>query len=206
MFLGWLLDPQGSHGLKTFPIKRLLVAVSDPTIIGDNEELDKIMQYASLADLSEAKVWPNERNQKEYRYICNSEKVKENKLDVFIEIESEENDDKLIILLEQKVDSPIDKEQCSRYLSWLTSNFDKCFIIPIVLAPNDRYSISSEEIFGDRHWYGIDYQLLHDIILLPIIDHPSLNPQARILIEQYIDVLRIPDKGRKLAVTEEEKI
>ena len=109
-----------------------------------------------------------------------------------------------MILLEQKVYDTIKKEQCNKYLNWLKQQTEY-FTIPIFLAPNDMYGISSLETFGDSSWYGIDYQLLHDTVLLPIVSHPSLNPHAKILIEQYIDVLRIPNKGRKLAVTEEEK-
>ena len=148
--------------------------------------------------MSEAEVWPNEREQKEYE--CDRSKI-----DIFIRIKSEENDDNLIIFLEQKVDSPIDKDQCSKYLSWFEKKFTGYFILPVFLAQNEKYSISSEETFGDSRWYGIDYQLLHDIVLSPIVNHPSLNPQTKTLIEHYIDVLRIPDKGRKLAVTEEER-
>ena len=198
MFLGWLLDPLGSHGLCTYPLQRLLVAVSNPIILDNTADLNRIAKIASMGNFSNVEIWPNEKNQEEYRCEKNA------RFDIFIKFDIEDSNEKVMILLEQKVDDTIKKQQCFKYLNWLKKQTGY-FTIPIFLAPSDMYGISSLETFGDSSWYGIDYQLLHDTVLLPIVSHPSLNPQAKILIEQYIDVLRIPNKGRKLAVTEEEK-
>lgn len=45
MFLGWLLDPKGSHNLGSFSLRRLLVAITNPTIIGSVDEIDKIAVF-----------------------------------------------------------------------------------------------------------------------------------------------------------------
>lgn len=198
MFLAWLLDPMGSHNLSSFPLQRLLVLVSNPYIFGRKCELDRIAKFATIADLTNAKIKPNEGDQREYS--CDV-----GKFDIFIEIDNQNNDEKVVILIEQKVNSLIDKTQAKKYIDWLDNEYFDWFKIPVYLASSNQYSISSEDTFNSSRWYGIDYQQLHDIVLMPLLNHPTLNSQISILIEQYIDVLRIPDKGRKLAVTEEEK-
>ena len=68
MFLGWLLDPKGNHGLGSFPLRRLLVATTTPTIQGTNPEFDRISRMASIGDLELAHVIPNERKQFEFGF------------------------------------------------------------------------------------------------------------------------------------------
>ncbi|WNS42374.1 PD-(D/E)XK nuclease family protein [Paenibacillus sp. MMS20-IR301] len=198
MFLGWLLDPQGSHNLKDYSLKRFLVAVSNPTVYGEDAKLDEIARVASICDLKKANVYPNQEIKKEFSCPVG-------KMDVFIEIEDIEHDLKVIILLEQKVNAKIDNMQCKKYLDWVKSNYPNYFIIPVLLAPSHQINVSSEKTLGSSEWYCIDYQLLHDKVLTPIARNPELNPQVNALITQYIDVLKIPYNGRKLAVTDEEK-
>jgi hypothetical protein len=52
---------------------------------------------------------------------------------------------------------------------------------------------------------GFDYQLLHDLMLVPSSKHLNLSTETSYLINQYINTLRIPMKGNKLAITDEEK-
>lgn len=199
MFLGWLLDPKSSHKLGDYPLRRFMVAISDPTIFGENTNLEEISKIASLFNLSNAVVYPNQKDKKEYH--CDGV----GKLDVFIKIEDEERDQKIIVFVEQKVHDSVKKDQCEKYLNYLSNKYPDYLLIPVLLAPSNALSISTEETIGSSDWFGIDYQLLHDMVLTPIIKHPGLNSQVFTLIEQYIDVLKIPRNGRKLAVTEEEK-
>ena len=78
MFLGWLMDPKGSHGLKGYPLKKLLLAITNPTIQGTDINFDKIIRLASLGNLDTAKVYPNETYQQEYS--CTAGRI-----DVFVQ-------------------------------------------------------------------------------------------------------------------------
>ena len=100
MFLGWLLDPNGSHRLKDFSLKRLLVAITDPVIIGGQAELNRIARVASIGELDSAVVLPNEDQQTEYS--CEAGKI-----DVFVEKIKCEKESDTVILIEQKVNAPI---------------------------------------------------------------------------------------------------
>lgn len=199
MFLGWLLDPNGSHGLGDFPLKRLLYSCTKPIISGKSAKFDLIAKFASLGKLKNAKVFPNEKEQIEYQ--CEA-----GRLDVFIEFSKEDFEGlQTIILIEQKVYAKVDKSQCEKYNKWLKEKFSDCFVIPIILAPNSELKINSEETCGNSDWYGIDYQVLHDLVLVPSTKHFNLNTETIYLINQYINTLRIPMKGNKLAITDEEK-
>jgi hypothetical protein len=51
----------------------------------------------------------------------------------------------------------------------------------------------------------MDYQLINDKILLPILEHPNLNHKVQPFIIQYIKNLKVRYKGVKMAITNEEK-
>jgi hypothetical protein len=51
----------------------------------------------------------------------------------------------------------------------------------------------------------MDYQLLNDKLLSPILEHPNLNQKVQPFIIQYIKNLKIRHKGIKMAITTEEK-
>ncbi|MCQ4089431.1 PD-(D/E)XK nuclease family protein [Exiguobacterium sp. LL15] len=199
MFMGWLLDPNSSHNLGDYPLKRFLIALSDPTIFGEGCDLENVARMASIIDFNDAIVYPNQEDKKEYH--CSGV----GKLDIFIKVEDEERGEKIIIFVEQKVHDKVRPEQCMKYMNYLSRKYPEHQLIPVILAPSDAMSISIEEVTGSPNWYGVNYQLLHDKVLTPVIKHPELNPQVINLLEQYIDVLKIPYNGRKLAVTEEEK-
>ena len=198
MFLGWLMDPDGSHGLKGYPIKRLLLALTNPTIQGEGTHFEQLVKLASLGNLDNAKVYPNEYNQMEFS--CPAGRI-----DVFIE-NLEFNDGlKASILIEQKVNAQIDKGQCKKYANWLCGRNPNDLKVFVIVAPDDRLKGSAEDTIGDSRWCGINYQVLHDVILVPLSKHPGLSSHTAPLIAQYIDALRVPINGRKLAVTEEER-
>ena len=58
---------------------------------------------------------------------------------------------------------------------------------------------------GDYRWYCMDYQLLNDKLLIPLLDHPNLNEKVKPFIIQYIKNLKTRYKGIKMAITNEEK-
>jgi len=58
---------------------------------------------------------------------------------------------------------------------------------------------------GDERWNCVSYQLLHDKLLLPLLEHPSLNPKTSPFIAQYMKNMRHSHRGIKMAITEEER-
>jgi len=199
MFLGWLLDPEGTHGLGDFPLRRLLLSLTSPDLQGtSSKNLDQLARIASLGDLSNATVVPNERDQKEFP--CSVGRI-----DVFASGIACEGYPDCVLLLEQKVNAPINKNQCQKYANWLWTTYPHHLKILVMLAPEDRLGITPERTMGDSRWNAINYQTLHDVVLAPVLRAPKLNTQTEPLIAQYVEALRIPAGGRKLVVTEEEK-
>ena len=112
-FMGWLLDPRGSHQLGTFPLTRFLVTVAKdarpPGRGGESRDLPphyltppRLAELAILRDLSDATVMPHERNAQEKQL------GEYGRADVWIEdleqddVEDEQPLDRFICILEEK--------------------------------------------------------------------------------------------------------
>jgi hypothetical protein len=199
MFMGWLLDPRSSHGLQDFTLKRFLAAALHSALCGKDVNKSKLSRIAAEADLTQANVYPNQESRKELS-------CEVGKFDVFVQVDGEEQNTNMILFIEQKVKAAVSREQCDKYLDWVRRNYEDYTIIPVLLAPLYSMKLTVEETVGSSEWFCMDYQILHDFVLTPIVRHPKLNPQVKLLVEQYIDLLKIPQSdGRKLAVTDEEK-
>lgn len=199
MFLGWLLDPQGSHGLGDFALRRLLLAVTNPDIKAtEGYDPGLVARIASLGQLMNASVVPNERYQKELRR-------QENRFDVFVSNIKYDDGINCVLLIEQKHDTKIEKQQCRRYADWLYKEYKGSARILLMLAHDDSLLVTPEETMGDPRWNAISYQTLHDIVLAPSLRSSSLRDSTAPLLRHYIDSLRVYQEGRKFAVTDEEK-
>jgi hypothetical protein len=98
--------------------------------------------------------------------------------------------------------------QCHKYLRKFEEKFkDETFLL-VGLVPRSQIKESNEATFGSSKWNGIDYQQLVDIVLMPCLENPDLSIYAKPIIQQYVDALRMPYKGKreKLATIEEERI
>lgn len=216
-FLGWLLNPSGSHGLGDFPLLQFLVALvggaqppsaSQTTICSPQELAD----LATSLDLSRALVLPNERQGSEMKLGDYG------RIDVYVEVEPETDADdgpsaRFIALVEVKVKASIANSQEAKYPAWLEAKQAAAAEsdseapirgICVFLCPTDQLGDSSEETIGDPRWYCIDFQLLHDRVLVPCLEHRDLSETMRPLLEHYVWNLRSAVKGEKLAVTAEE--
>ncbi len=201
MLLGWLLDPKGSHGLGGFALQRLLLAAADGSSFAPEGGRAVAMNVAVFGEFGEAVVTPNERNPKEMQIKVGD---RGGRLDVFVSgiRVSGKNDREAVLALEQKVFAVAETEQCNLYSAWLDAEHAGKIHIRILLAP----VIDPEErLVDDDGWFVLDYQSLHDDVLVPALEHPDLDDVVRPLIEQYVDALRIPMNGTKLAVSQEEK-
>lgn len=200
MFLGWLLDPKGSHGLGDFPLKRFLLSLFYSKLGRENVDRDYLGQVVALSDLSELDVYPNEREQKEYKISD------EKRLDVFVDGKTSD-DSAISMVVEQKVGAKIDSIQCRAYADWLYGSYKQGVDrgkIAVLLVPEDRMSSDLEKTTGDDRWVVMSYQSLHDDVLVPCLNSSSLHSLAEPILRQYVEGLRTTVGGRKLAVTEEE--
>ena len=215
-FLGWLLDPQGSHGLAEFPLLQFLVGLVGSALPPTDGQHacatpQELAEIATSLDLSGATVLPNERN--------GAEKVLGDfgRIDVFVDLTSEDEVDerpsRFITLIEVKVKASTANSQEQRYPDWLEARKAEAVGDPeapsvqgvcVFLCPTDQLGDTSEETVGDPRWYAVDFQFLHDRVLMPCVENPDLSPTMRPLLEHYILNLRSAVKGEKLAVTTEE--
>jgi len=109
----------------------------------------------------------------------------------------------LNIIFELKIDSSINAVQSQKYADWLFTNHNNETNILIYILP--KLLTDSKATVGDSRWYCMDYQLLNDKLLTPILEHPNLNQKVQPFIIQYIKNLKLRHKGVKMAITSEEK-
>jgi hypothetical protein len=200
-FWGWLLDPEGTHLLSTYVLKRFLLLLFDNRCLkAKNQYMKKIINLLPTIEFTNIEVSPNE-------YSSSETSVKDvGRFDIFLTAEyksAKVKQEKLNIIFELKIDSPVDVKQSQRYADWLEKQHsdDTNFLIYIV----PKLLSDSKATTGDERWYCIDYQLLHDKLLLPVVDHPYLNEKTKPFIIQYIKNLKTTYKGIKMALTEQEK-
>lgn len=213
-FLGWLLDPQGSHGLSGFPLKQFLVSTSHVALAPDEESAEwatpsQLAHMALMGDSEAATVLPNERARQE-------RSIGESKFDVWIEIPVDDEaapgaeaatPKQNFVLVEMKVNASLSKNQATKYADYVEAKaraeggLGAC----IFLARTEDIGDSSQETVDDDRWYCFDFQALHDHVLLPCLEHPKLNPQMRPLVQHYIFNLRAHGTKGRLAVTDEER-
>jgi hypothetical protein len=215
-FLTWLLDPTERHMLGYYPFQRFLMAVAESA----DENLDDITDLAMLnvnqfrnpEVIAEKDI--NKLDIDEQETLDESEKNDDKgRLDVFFKVNIVDEKDpskekKLILAVEQKVYARVDMNQCHKYLRKFEEKFkDETFLL-VGLVPKSQIKESNEATFGSSKWNGIDYQQLVDIVLMPCLENPDLSIYAKPIIQQYVDALRMPYKGKreKLATIEEERI
>ncbi|MDF2791019.1 MAG: hypothetical protein K0S80_4121 [Neobacillus sp.] len=214
-FLTWLLDPTERHMLGYYPFQRFLMAVAESA----DENIDDITDLAMLnvnqfrnpEVIAEKDI--NKLDILEQENLEDTEKNDDKgRLDCFfkVSIVDENNpskEKKLILAVEQKVYARVDVNQCNKYLRKFEEKFkDETFLL-VGLVPKSQIKESNEATFGSSKWYGIDYQQLVDIVLMPCLENPDLNTYAKPIIQQYLDALRMPYKNKreKLATIEEER-
>ena len=200
-FIGWLLDANGSHLLRDYVLMRLLFLLHDRRCLKPtNHERCPIFGLLPSIKFVNIEVTPNE-------YVPVETSVNGvGRFDVFVTATYTDNlqcNGRLNAIVELKIDSKIRSEQSERYAEWLARNHPDDVNLLIYILPN--LLSDSKATVGDDRWYCLDYQLLHDKLLIPILNHPNLNDKVKVFILQYIKNLRYSYGGIRMAVTDEEK-
>jgi len=200
-FLGWLLDSNGTHLLSHRTLVRfLLLLLDDRTLKPSINKNQLLLDILPTIDFSEIQVTPNE-------YISTETSVKGiGRFDIFLTAHYSDGlnrKGKINLIIELKIDSRPSSKQSSKYANWLDQAHPDGLNLLVYLTPDLHES--SKNTVGDERWYCIDYQLLNDKLLEPLLEHPNLNEKVKPFITQYVKNLKIPHKGIKMAITEDEK-
>ncbi|MFC1976097.1 PD-(D/E)XK nuclease family protein [Chloroflexota bacterium] len=200
-FFGWLLDANGSHLLSDYVLRRFLLLLLDERCLQATDHSEQFLLYIlPIVEFSDVEVTPNE-------YFSSETSVSGvGRFDIFLTahyLDESGNAGNLNIIFEFKIDSKPDGKQSAKYANWLLENHSKDVNFLIYLTPN--LLDDSKSTVGDERWYCLDYQLLNDKLLIPLLDHPSLNEKVKPFIIQYIKNLKTRYRGIKMAITNEEK-
>ncbi|NLT51601.1 MAG: PD-(D/E)XK nuclease family protein [Ignavibacteria bacterium] len=201
-FIGWLLDANGSHLLADYVLTRFLFALlEEDTLKSIKHNEFQLFKVLPILDFSKIEVVPNEYTSTELT-VGNVGRfdifLKGSYFDKFTDVSKNIN-----IIFELKIDSQVNSNQSKKYADWIYNNHPNDDNFLIYILPN--LLSSSKATVGDDRWYCINYQLLNDKIILPILDHPNLNEKVKPFIIQYTKNLKFRYKGIKMAITTEEK-
>jgi hypothetical protein len=200
-FWGWLLDADGSHLLSDYALIRLLfLLLDDKCLKARRHTRMKLWEILPTASFSDVEVTPNEN-------ACAETSVAGvGRFDIFLTATFTDglcHSGRLNMVIELKIDSKPNGPQAKKYGDWLFANHPHDVNILLYLTP--RLLETSKATTGDDRWYCVDYQLLNDKLLLPLLDHPTLNDKVKPFIIQYVKNLKIRYRGIKMAITNEEK-
>lgn len=200
-FWGWLLDAGGSHLLADYVFRRFLLLLLDERCLRASSHSDKHLIYLlPVAKFSDIQVSPNEYQSSE------TSVAGVGRFDIFLAAKYVGEDGQtghINAVFELKIDSRPNGSQATKYADWLWTTYPEDINLLIYISP--ILERDSQSTVGDERWYCLDYQLLHDKLLLSLLDHPGLNDKVKPFIIQYINNLKTRHKGVKMAITDEEK-
>ena len=200
-FFGWLLDANGSHLLSDYVLRRFLLLLLDENCLKSSNYPEKsLTDLLPVVEFPEISVSPNENMSSETSVSGVG------RFDIFLSArysDADGNMGNLNIVFELKIDSKPNGKQSTKYADWLFTNHPQDINFLIYVTP--KLLQDSLSTVGDKRWYCLDYQLLNDKLLIPLLDHPSLNEKVKPFIIQYIKNLKTRYKGIKMAITNEEK-
>ncbi len=200
-FFGWLLDANGSHLLSDYVLRRFLLLLLDSKCLKSSFHSESfLVNILPTAIFSEVQSSPNE-------YIPTETSVTGlGRFDIFLTANYADElggAGKLNIVFELKIDSKPNGKQSAKYADWLFLNHPDDINFLIYVTPT--LMSNSKSTVGDNRWYCLDYQLLNDKLLIPLLDHPELNDKVKPFIIQYIKNLKTRYRGIKMAITNEER-
>lgn len=201
-FWAWLLDPEGTHGLGDYGLRRLMTLVLHDDCVRDAKLYDGLVTtLLSEGDVRVESVRPNERDPSEVAVPTVG------KFDAWIQARhtGTPGERRVNVLIEVKVQSGIRRDQSKKYADWLFDHHPSETNLAIFFLAGEAAGRTPADLVGDHRWAVMSYQLLHDELLQPILSHPSLNPAVQFVVQQYVHNLAVPHKGIKMAITQQER-
>ncbi len=183
-FLGYLLDPNESHGLKDEFLIRFIQSLPTPERMKDSNIniLDFNLSYARIT--KEKTFSKKQSNQK-----SSSPEKNENRLDLLIEIPSLESPEQIYtIAIENKIRAKSGENQLENYKSSINQSYEKEVqkTSPILL-----YLSINEEELSDNSWTPILYSETIIPAINSLIDdlHETLSDYMIFILKDYIQFI-----------------
>jgi len=183
VLLGLAAWSNGTHLLKSYPLIRLLLLLSDERTLKPNGKASRCkvsmrFRQPSSRTLGNAEwihfQWEKRRGSWPLRYFF-SPPITKTKMEMLADWMS---------FLSLRSTQSRTKSSRKKYPDWLLSahpNDDN-----LLVYVNPKLGENSEETVGDKRWHCLDFQLLNDKLLNPLLEHPSLNDKTKPFIIQYV--------------------
>jgi PD-(D/E)XK nuclease superfamily protein len=201
MLLGWLLDPQGSHGFGDYGLHLLSGAVAGVGY-STQEQSELWANLAAFGNFRSTVVTPNERSPHETAFKDGS------RADVNVDHVHLEGSGRSLrrfkLIVEQKVLARPAQAQLERYQE-LCSRIADVTCLGVLVAPTELLGPVAEYVQGSACWSALDFQALHDHVLVPLQEHPDIDDRARLIIGDYITCLRSWKRGIAPVITDRER-
>jgi hypothetical protein len=199
--MGWLFDPESSHNLGGYPLSRLLILLQTRDILEDIHREVDLREVMALADFSNARVRPNERE------LFEVSVPNVGRFDVLIDQIKLEPWEDFQILIEVKVNAAINIPQCTKYITHIESKRKEgVYILPVFIAPQQFLIGTSTKLFGDERWIALSYQDVYDDVIDPCLQHQSISSFGLSTLSEYVKTLKYKQKGDKsLAITQKDR-
>lgn len=182
-FLAWLLDPNESHGLGN----RFLIRILRDFAVMENEldifEINKL-NFNSITIDREVPAYNNET--KKYDYI-----------DLLIVFKDEEDKNKLVICIENKIDTTDFDGQLKKYEKYVGAIFRECqkkifvYLTPFGDSPTNHDGTS---------WHTYSYEEI--ITHLNSVQKETINSTIKVYISDYLSTLKNKIMGKNDSATD----
>lgn len=190
-FIGWLLDPSGSHGLGTFGLKKFL----EVCVLSLHESKQHI-PLGNLAPVLDELII-GDAMITEATVSTELTLGKRGRIDIHVKCSigaSGERLKTLAILIENKVDSLEHDTQTVRYSEWMRehgADFDYSLLVYLTPVPTLKLTEYEEPDCKSKDFLQINYQYLVDYLIEPALAL-VLAGQAHDFIFDYLRALSVP--------------
>lgn len=207
-FLSWLLNSKESHRLDLYPIKKILdiLVLYSPKFISD--------KYKSLY----GSIITDDLKIKSVEVETEKAIKGFGRLDIFVDIEIEDNDlvDNIFLVIENKVSAKETQEQTDRYYEYFESiKKEKTVILYVYLTPISTPKLMEleEAECSCKEFIQINYQSIVDLLIEPLLK-TQLNDKTKFTLKEYLQALSQPSfedeqeeyqEGLIMAVGQEER-
>lgn len=185
-FLTWFLNPNESHGLFDFGLRRLL------EVIITNKFLNILNLESELIDIITTGQYNIFLNEIINEYSINNK----DRIDIFIDFVIENNSFKknITIIIENKVSSLENDNQTDKYFNYFKDKIIDNSHIFLYLSPisNSELNALLEPQCKNKNFMPINYQALLDNLFQPAMGL-NLNSYTKSILEQYIKSLHRPE-------------
>lgn len=195
-FLAWLLDANGSHGLKEEPLRKFLRALA-VSAVSETESIDKTLANSFVSG-----------NYSYENLVVETEKSveteKKGRIDVFVSFDMEtanketankgnaNNKTHVYIIIENKVYSKEHDEQTEKYLEWARKQDEEPAVIGVFLAPDKIENCSADsDVF---EFVKFTYEDLLEKVIEPLLCM-EMTDKNRWILNDYILNLGQPAKS-----------